>query len=108
MTTLLRLHPVQPADVSVAIDYALEYRGRLPEVWITRDSRNDRLNVMQPTPAGGAPAPGCVEVAQFENTGHNGAGPYFRIVFGPGVLVLTEARSWREKVEDSSDAKAPC
>lgn len=99
MVTLLKLHPVACGDVGLALSYALEYRGRLPEVWIVRNGRSDYLEVMQPVPFGGKPAPGCVEVAQFENTALPGAEPYFKVIFGPGVMHLVEARSWVEKVE---------
>lgn len=99
MTTLLKLHPVTVGSVGRAVDFALEYRGRLPEVWIVRELRGDKLYVMQPTVCGGEPAPGAVEIAYFENTAHNRGEPFFRIVFGPGVMYLTEGRSCLEKVE---------
>lgn len=107
MTTLLKLHPVYCADIGRAISCALEYRGRLPEVWIVRVGQGDYMEVCQPTTFGGRPAPGAVEVAMFENTGHNGAGPYFRVVFGPGVMKFVEGNKWVGNLEDSSEKKAP-
>lgn len=99
MAGLIKLHPVQPASMAEAIDHAMEYRGRLPEVWIVKVVRHDRLLVCQPHPEGNFPAPNAVEVLEFNHYFSEYAEPYFRIVFGPGVLVLTEARSCREKTE---------